>query len=516
MLLHHRFILAAKQRPTKAAIIDRTTGRTITYSKALIASLILADKFESCDPGFIGVMIPTSAGCALTVLGALISGRVPVMINYSTGAAANAEFAQAKCGFRTIVASKALLEKIGCPRLDGMIFIEDIMAGISAIDKIKSAIRSKLPGGLLTRSLPKSNENDPAVVLFTSGSEKEPKAVPLSHRNIAGNIESLGRVFDLSEQDRFLANLPYFHVFGQTANLWLPLYYGMTLVAYANPLDYKTVCRIVREEKITLMVGTPSFFWGYLQKSAPGDFKTVRIALAGADKCPDALREGFLTKHSLTLYEAYGTTETSPAISANTPRFNRPGSVGQVLPNVTVRIEDPATGADAARGQVGKILVKGDLVMAGYHDDIEETSFRLRRGWYDTGDMGYLDEDGYLWHAGRLKRFVKIGGEMVSLVRVENVLESILPDNIACCVVEIPDTVKGARIVAAVTAAVDERQLLARMAERLPNIALPKQFIILEELPFMGSGKVDFRRVTGIVQAAKTGAVPTMGTSSSV
>lgn len=506
MLLHHHFILTAKTRPKKAAIIDCTMGRTLTYQQALIASLILADKLKVRDPGFIGIMIPTSAGCALAVLGALISGRVPVMINYSTGAAANAQFAQRKCGFKTIIASRALLRKIDCSPVDGMIFIEDIMAEISAVDKIKSAIKSKLPTGLLLKALPKNSEDDPVVVLFTSGSEKEPKAVPLSHRNITSNIEGLGRVFSLSDQDRFLANLPYFHVFGQTANLWLPIFYGMTLVAHANPLDFKTICRIVREEQVTLMVGTPSFFRGYLQKSSRGDFDSVRIALVGADKCPDSLREGFAVKHGLTLYEAYGTTETSPAISANAPQFNRPGSVGRVLPNVTVRIENLETGADAALGQVGKILVKGDLVMAGYYDDIEETSFRLRQHWYDTGDMGYLDEDGYLWHAGRLKRFAKIGGEMISLVRVENVLESLLPDDIACCVVKIPDTVKGARIVVAVTRTVDERLILAQMAEQLPNIALPKQFVVLTELPFMGSGKVDFRAVTEIVQSMRSSA----------
>lgn len=508
MTLHHRFIRQAKSKPKKAAIIDRTTGRTVTYQKALIASLILADKFKAYDGGFIGIMIPTSAGCALVILGALISGRVPVMINYSTGAAANARFAQRKCGFKTIIASRALLEKIDCPPVDGMIFIEDIMAGISGLDKLKSAVKSKLPMGLLLKTLPGAGEDDPAVVLFTSGSEKEPKAVPLTHRNITSNIEGLDAMFNLSDQDRFLANLPYFHVFGQTANLWLPIYYGMTLVAYANPLDFKTICQIVREEKVTLMVGTPSFFRGYLQKSARGDFGSVRIALVGADKCPDSLREGFAAEHGITLYEAYGTTETSPAISANTPEFNRPGSVGRVLPNVTVRIEDVETGLDAAPGRTGKILVKGDLVMPGYYDDIEETSFRLRQHWYDTGDMGYLDEDGYLWHVGRLKRFVKIGGEMVSLVQVENVLESLLPDEIDCCVVEVPDMVKGARIVAAVTRAVDEKQLLSRMAEQLPNIALPRRFVVIKELPFMGSGKVDFRGVTEIVQ--KMEATPTL------
>jgi acyl-[acyl-carrier-protein]-phospholipid O-acyltransferase/long-chain-fatty-acid--[acyl-carrier-protein] ligase len=248
------------------------------------------------------------------------------------------------------------------------------------------------------------------------------------------------------------------------------------------------------------MVGTPSFLWGYLRKSEKGNFESIRLIVSGADKCPDALRNEFLGKHSVTLFEGYGATETSPVISVCTPEHNKPGSVGKVLPDVSVRIENYETGKECKPGEVGRILVKGDLVMKGYLHDFEETSMRIRHGWYDTGDMGYLDTDEFLWHAGRLKRFVKIGGEMVSLVKVEDVLQKLLPENIACSVVEIPDAHKGVRIVAAVTQKVDERRILKLMSEHLPNIALPKQFIVIEELPKMGSGKIDFRGVTEMVQ----------------
>lgn len=222
--------------------------------------------------------------------------------------------------------------------------------------------------------------------------------------------------------------------------------------------------------------------------------------MSGADKCPDALRKEFLEKHGVTLLEGYGTTETSPVISTNTPENNKPGSVGKVLPDVMVRLENYETGKECRVGEIGRILVKGDLVMKGYLDDFEETSMRIRHGWYDTGDMGYLDKDGFLWHAGRLKRFVKIGGEMISLVKVEDVLQKLLPDNVSCSVVEIPDALKGVKIVAAVTQKVEERKTVKQMSEHLPNIALPKQFIVIEELPKMGSGKIDFRSVTEIVQ----------------
>jgi acyl-[acyl-carrier-protein]-phospholipid O-acyltransferase/long-chain-fatty-acid--[acyl-carrier-protein] ligase len=500
MLLHHRFIEVAKRQGEKIAWLDRSAGKEVTYSKALIASLLLRSEFKKFDKGFLGVMIPTSAGCGLTNLGALMSGRIPVMINYSTGAADNCRYAQEKCDFKTIITSKALLEKIDCPHVDGMVYIEDIMAGLGTLKKIKALAISKLSTGAIQKMVSGGSDDRDAVILFTSGSEKDPKAVELTHKNIVSNIVSLSERYSLGENDSFLANLPYFHVFGLTANLWAPLFHGMTIVSYANPLDYKKVCEIIRDDKPNLMVGTPSFFWGYLRKSEPGDFDNLRLALCGADKCPDSLREGFMKKHNMVLYEAYGTTETSPGISGNAEVTNKQGSVGLPFPGVQIMIEHYQTGEECATGENGKILVKGDMVMKGYFNDFEETSLHIRHGWYDTGDMGNLDEDGYLWHVGRLKRFVKIGGEMVSLIRVENTLEKYLPEDVLCCVVDVPDAIKGARIVAAVTESIEERKTRKKMAADLPKIALPKIFIVIEDLPKMGSGKIDFRTVTEIVR----------------
>ncbi len=500
MLLHQEFIKNAKKFGAKPAIIDRFLEKNVSYGKALIASLILAGKFRKYHDGFIGIMVPTSAGCMLTVLGVLLAGKVPVMINYSTGAAGNAEYAQKKCGFKTIIASRALLEKIGCRLVPGMVFIEDIMAGVGAVDKVGALVKSKLPLPLLLKSVHQGEPDDNLVILFTSGSEKDPKAVQLTHRNIGSNVLDIGRVLTVTSADVMLANLPLFHVFGHNVDFWLPLLYGMTIVAYANPLEYKKICSIVREEKVTLMVGTPSFFAGYLRQSDPGDFASLRVAVAGADKTPDSLRAGFLQKHGLELCEGYGTTETSPVVATNLPGANKPGSVGKVLPGVRVKIVDINSGEALPPGSEGKILVKGDLVMKGYFDDLEETSLRIKDGWYETGDMGVLDEEGFLWHRGRLKRFVKIGGEMVSLVRVESVMLGLLPEGVDCCVVEVPDSLKGARIVAAVTGEVSERKLLKAMAAELPAISLPKQFVVLDEFPKMGSGKIDFRTITEMVR----------------
>jgi acyl-[acyl-carrier-protein]-phospholipid O-acyltransferase/long-chain-fatty-acid--[acyl-carrier-protein] ligase len=499
MLLHQQFVRMAKKFARKTAIIDKTTGKTINYSTALIGALILCSRFKKFDKGFIGIMIPTSAGCALATAGALMSGRIPVMINYSTGAEANARYAQKKCKFKTIIASKALLEKVGCPVIEGMVLIEDIMASVTTGEKLKAALKSKLPVSILLNNIHKGDENDTSVILFTSGSEKDPKAVQLTHRNIAANIKSFGDYVKIYSEDILLANLVFFHVFGLTVNLWVPFYYGMTMVTYANPLDFQTISKIAHEEKPTIMVGTPSFFWGYLQKSEPGDFKTLRLMVAGADKCPDALREGWMKKHGVTLLEGYGATETSPVISVNSQEFNRPGSTGRVIPGVQVKIENFETGKECTTGEVGKIMVKGDIVMKGYYDDPEQTAEVLNDGWYNTGDMGFFDTDKYLWHAGRFRRFTKIGGEMVSLVKVENTLEKYLPQGASCCVVEMMDEKKGSYIIATVSQEVNKTEILRKMMNDLPSIALPRQFLTIKELPMMSTGKIDFRTVTKMV-----------------
>jgi len=500
MILHHEFVKIAKKYGKKTAIIDKTRDTEVSYSKALIASLMLAKKIKSYPEGDIGVMVPTSAGAFLTVLGVLMAGKTPVMINYSTGAAENCEYAQNKVGFKTILSSRALCEKIRCREVEGMIYLEDIMKQLNISYKLPAALRSLMPASTIIKGFPKTREDDNIVILFTSGSEKDPKAVQLTHRNIGSNIRDVLEVMELSDKDIIMSILPMFHVFGNTVDFWLPMLTGMTAVTYANPLDYKTIPKIMKEYKVTMIAATPVFFLGYLRESEPGDFETLRLAVAGADKTPDSLREGYKKKHNINLLEGYGATETSPVISVNRPEMNRPGSIGPLLPSVKVRITDITSGEILPSGKEGKILVKGDLVMKGYYGDLEETSLRIEDGWYDTGDMGLMDEDGYLWHKGRLKRFVKIGGEMVSLVRTESVLQDLLPEGENCCIVELPDSIKGAKLVAAVTADVNEKEMIKKMRKKLPSIAVPSQFIKFDDLPKMGSGKVDFRTVTEIVQ----------------
>ncbi|MCD4819680.1 MAG: AMP-binding protein [Candidatus Cloacimonetes bacterium] len=502
MQLHHNFIKVAKKNSKKIAVYDQATGKDITYERMLIASLILASKFSSYRGRYIGILIPTSAGSMLAILGTLMAGKIPVMINYSTGARENAIYAQDKCSSLTIISSKKLVEKIKMKPLEGMIFLEDIMKSITGFDKIKAALKAKMPTPIVRNFIYKGSDENTSVVLFTSGSEKDPKGVELSHKNIMHNVTNIPKAAVITPDFIFLANLPFFHVFGLTVNMWTPLLLGCSVVAYPNPLDYGVICGLVRKYKIDMMAGTPAFFYGYLKKSNSGDFASVKIAVSGADKLTPHIYDAFLQKHNMMIFDGYGTTETSPVISVNTPDFHKKGSIGKPIGGVQLKIVDTMTGNELARGEEGKIIVKGDMVMKGYLGDIEETSLRIRDGWYDTGDMGVWDEDGFLWHKGRLKRFVKIGGEMVSLVRIESIMEKFIPEDAVCCVVDVPNLKKGAEIVAALTTSeINTKKVRKLMAKELPSIALPKEFHVIEDIPMMPSGKVNFREVEKICRA---------------
>ena len=263
-MLQHRFIDSAKRDGAKIAFIDRTTDREISFDQALIAGLILYKRFKKVERGRIGIMLPTSGGAALAVLGSVMANLTPVMINYSTGAKQNCHYAQQECDFKTIITTRALLEKVNCPLLPEMLLIEDILSSLNPLEKVWAAIKSKLPTAILKRISGKKQLETPAVILFTSGSEKDPKAVQLTHANLLSNIDAFCEHMEIYGMDRLLAVLPYFHVFGLTVNLWTPLCLGMTSITFANPLEFKSVVKIIRDYKPEFLIGTPFFLEGYL------------------------------------------------------------------------------------------------------------------------------------------------------------------------------------------------------------------------------------------------------------
>jgi len=496
MLLHHSFIDNVKKNPKKIAVIDQSTEKNVSYENLLIASLVFKEIFSKYKSKYIGIMLPPSSGCIIAIMGVVFAGKVPVMINYSTGAVANSVYAQTKCNFRTIITSKKLFEKLGITEFKGVVFMEDLVDEIGILQKIKAKIISKLPAQQIKNLVGKGDMNSDIVILLTSGSEKDPRAVQLTHKNIKHNITAVVDVLNVNSTDVFLTNLPYFHVFGLTVNLWIPLVVGGQIITVLNPLDYKTIVESVKNYKVTVLVSTPTFLHGYLQKSQKGDFASVRYFVSGADKLPEQIREEYIKQHGIEVLEGYGATETSPIVSVNYPGCVKRGSVGKPLPGVHLKITDLEGGFELPRGKEGKILIKGDLVMKGYFGNIEETYLRIRDGWYDTGDMGILDDEGFLHHRGRLKRFVKIGGEMLSLVRIEDEINKLLPEETICCVVDIPDMVKGSEIVSVVTnKQIDKKEIKKKLAKVLPKIAIPKKFVVIDEFPMSSSGKVNFRAV---------------------
>ncbi|MDA3885544.1 MAG: AMP-binding protein [Candidatus Delongbacteria bacterium] len=491
MSLHSRFVDIVKKNKNRTAIIDNATGQTYTFGKLLIASLLLSSIVKKNEDEFVGIMLPKTAGGFITTLAVLFSGKIPVMINYSTGADRNIQYAKKKCRFSQVITSRKFIEKIGMKPMQGMVFLEDIIGSVSILKKITALFKSFVPKLFIS----KKKADDIAVLLFTTGSEKEPKAVMLSHDNILSNVEAIQKEFFIGPSDMFAGVLPLFHIFGLTTSFFLPLLSGAAVNTFANSLEYQSVANGIKKNKCTIITATPTFIRGYSQKSVAGDFESLRLVIAGGDKLNVNIKDSFYHKHGIDILEGYGTTETSPVISVNRSDNNKFGSIGQPLPGVNVKIVGIDSEEEVATGEKGKILVKGRLVMKGYYSDLEETALHIHKGWYDTGDIGVMDEDGFLWHKGRLRRFVKIGGEMVSLVAIENAIEKHMGEDELCCAVEIPHITKGAEIVVAITAEIDEKDLKKKLSKELPPIAIPKKIIYYSELPVMGNGKVNFRVV---------------------
>ncbi|MBN2789582.1 MAG: AMP-binding protein [Candidatus Delongbacteria bacterium] len=491
MSIHSKFVEVASKNKKKIAIIDNTTGQVYTYGKLLIASLLLSSIVKKKKDEFIGIMLPKTAGAFITTFAVLFSGKVPVMINYSTGADKNIIYAKKKGRFRHVITSRKFIEKIGLKPKEDMLFLEDIISTVSIIKKISALIKFFIPKLFIAKKSP----DDIIALLFTTGSEKEPKAVMLSHDNIFSNVEAIQKEFFIDNNDIFTGVLPIFHIFGLTTSLFLPMLSGAAVNTFANPLEYETVAKGIKNNKCTIITATPTFMRGYSQKSQAGDFSSLRLVIAGGDKLNKNIKDSFMNKHGIEILEGYGTTETSPVISVNRVDNNKFGSIGQPLPGVNVKIVDINTDEEVPTGVEGKIYVKGRLVMKGYYDDLEETALHIHQGWYDTGDIGIMDEDGFLWHRGRLRRFVKIAGEMISLVAVENAVEKYLEDDQLCCAVEIPHVTKGAEIIVATTSDINEKELKKKLSKELPPISVPKRILYFKELPVMGNGKVNFREV---------------------
>jgi len=453
------------------------------------------------QPGeHVGVLMPNMASAVALMIGLSAFGRVSCMLNYTAGSEGMQSACQA-AGIRTILTSRVFLAKAGLTeqadalRDVDLVYLEDLRDRFGLLDK---AWLIGFALWLPLAAVPKVDPESPAVVLFTSGSEGKPKGVVLSHRALLANVEQVLATIPIGPEDTVLNALPIFHSFGLTAGTLIPMLSGARLVLYTSPLHFKVIPELVREKRCTVLFGTSAFFNHYARNAEAEDFTSLKYVVAGAEKLADTVRQTWHDKFGIDILEGYGATETAPVLAVNHPDDNRPGSVGRLLPGVEAMIL-PVPGIE----QGGELHVRGPNIMSGYYRHeapgvLEPPSSAAGAGWHNTGDVVAIDAEGFVSIQGRLKRFAKVAGEMVSLEVVEAIARKASADamHAATCV---SDVSRGELIVLFTTDSDLTRDQLAAAARGLgyPEIAVPKRIRSVENLPLLGTGKIDYVRLKG-------------------
>ena len=509
-LLQRRFIATARRQWQRLCMAD-STGTQLTCGKALIASLLLARwvRQHCAHDTMVGLLLPASVGGALANIAVLLAGKIPVNLNFTAGREAMTAAIQ-QCGIRTILTSPQLLRKASLDECAGMVYLEEVLRQISLWQKLCTACLARLlPVRLLQRlcTAPGQTADTLATVVFSSGSTGIPKGVMLSHRNILSNIESMAQVFTVTPQDRLLGGLPLFHAFGFTVTLWFPLVAGCGVVYHPNPMEAKTIGELAQTYKATMLVSTPTFCGMYLRQCPAPAFAALRYAIVGGEKLRPALARAFYEKYGVQLLEGYGCTEMAPVVAVNVPDVvygahrqvgQKPGTVGQPLPGIAAKVVHPETGEPLPSGTAGLLLVKGPNRMLGYLGQPDKTAAVLQDGWYITGDIAAIDQDGFIHLTDRLSRFSKIAGEMVPHLKVEEAVNTILGDQ-QCVVTSIPDAQKGEALVALYTSPdMTPADLWDRLCHTdLPRLWMPKREHVyrIEALPTLLTGKIDLQQV---------------------
>ncbi|HUR42966.1 MAG TPA: acyl-[ACP]--phospholipid O-acyltransferase [Aestuariivirga sp.] len=478
-------------------VLEDVQRHPVGYDRLVAGSFVLGRRLARLTPGErnVGVMLPNAIGCFLTIFGLHAFGRVPAMLNFSTGTAnmvAACEAAQVS----TIITSRRFVEEANMreaveilKRKCKIIYLEDVHAALEASDKLYGLFAKTFPRWALQSSGSIRDPNSPAVILFTSGSEGMPKGVVLSHRNLHANRYQAAARIAFTAQDIVFNALPMFHAFGLTAGTLLPVLAGVRTFLYPSPLHYKIVPELCYDTNATVVYGTDTFLMGYARNAHPYDFFNTRLVVAGAERVKPETREAWIEKFGLRILEGYGATECSPVLAVNTPMHHRTGTVGRLLDQIEYRLE-PVEGIDEG----GRLFVKGPNVMLGYlRSDNPGVIQPPPDGWYDTGDIVKIDAQGFVTILGRAKRFAKVAGEMVSLSAVEGKLQEAFPEALHG-VVAVPEPKRGEQLVLFTTDAALDR---ARVAEELKRVGatdlmIPRIVIALEEMPLLGSGKTDY------------------------
>ena len=517
-LLHRKFIRQAKRRWRSLCMVD-TTGTQLSYGKALVGSLMLSRWVTNhcANDRMVGVILPASVGGALANIAILLAGKVPVNLNFTSGQEAMTSAIE-RCRINMILTSRTFLTKAGIEEQPNMVFIEDIRKTFKPVSSaLMAALAFLAPSRILELSFAKHQRpDDLATVIFSSGSTAIPKGVMLSHHNIISNIEGMCQVIRFTRDDRIMGVLPFFHSFGFSVSLWLPLLTGFGAVYHPNPMDAKTIGETIQKHKATLLISTPTFYAAYLKRCSTEEFASLRYSIAGAEKLRPHIAEGYKEKFGMDLFEGYGCTEMAPVISVNIPDVihhnirqigHKPGTVGHPIPGVAAKVINPESGNALPFGQEGLLLVKGPNRMLGYLGEPELTQQALHDGWYVTGDIAAIDEDGFIRITDRVSRFSKIGGEMVPHTKIEESINQIL-GNTGCAVTAVPDEQKGERLVAFYCQnGVSAEDLWSKLnLTDLPKLWIPKRENLywIESIPLLGSGKVDLKAIQRLAME-KTG-----------
>jgi acyl-[acyl-carrier-protein]-phospholipid O-acyltransferase / long-chain-fatty-acid--[acyl-carrier-protein] ligase len=478
----------------KKEILEDADRAPLTYDRLVLGAFVLGRKLaDMTQKGeAVGVLIANSAGGLVGIFGLMAFGRTPAMLNFTAGA----KNIRAACDAGQVKIIMTARRFITQGNLTGLItelekdfkivYLEDLRETVTSVDKVRGLMDATVPQLARVKAEPDST----GVLLFTSGTEGAPKGVALSHANIVANVEQIAGHVDLNPDDIVLNPLPIFHCFGLTGGTLLPILQGMKCVLFPSPLQAKNIAKLCRETQSTILFGTDTFVNQYARLADDGDMSSLRFIVCGAERVKDETRALIMSRFNVPIVEGYGATETSPVIAVNTPDANnRPGSVGRLLPGVEWRLES-IPGIDGG----GRLFVKGPNVMRGYvRVDAPGEIQALPGGWHDTGDVVAIDKDGFVTIKGRLKRFAKIGGEMVSLTAVENYATACWPDHLHVAVAQ-NDPKKGEQIVLITNKPDPDRaELLAwYKANGAAELALPKKIMTVETIPLLGTGKIDY------------------------